>query len=1753
MPLNPVRFGTDVINQFGRYLKTTFPLADPDLRAQMEAALRHQVGEEPLLYRGPYVTLNRAFELGPPLRDLIRELDLHPALASTFPFESLHKHQELALRSISGGQHTILSTGTGSGKTEAFLLPIINHCLRLRDGNQPDGVTAILVYPMNALVNDQLDRLRRTLAGTRITFGRYTGETPERAGDDTYHLAQPRAYTPAELKAAQDGDPLPHPWEECVDRASIRERRPRILLTNYAQLEYLLLQHRDLELFQGAPLRFLVFDEVHTYTGELGSEVACLIRRLRNVARKSPRDVVCIGTSATVTDDPEAEGAIDGEAATRTFAYRLFGVPKNDIAFITESYREPNHPQGIYTPLPPDNPQELLETILEACAEIYRQDAIDDIPAELLALAEQLCGRPAPHSGTRQERLHDLLAASHIVRRLELLLTHPKLLDDILPSFRQLDGRHSATDDALAAELLAYLTLGAIAEQDGEPLLRPKIHYFVQGFQGLYISFEVGQLDIHFDRGQGISEDGNLLFPLYLCRSCGQHYTQVFAGHLQAAQFHGNNIGYQVVEIPEGFEEPDEGQSLLMFTDALHTQEDDEELPNTMYVCRTCGTLHTDAVSHCANPACATNAPPVPVIVWENEPSRCPACGAQNWGTSRHITRAKSAEVADITILSRSMLAAMPEPTMRKLLIFADNRQDAAFQAGWMEERSRRFRMRHLLYRFLSQDPERVWSFDSLVERLLEEAEAEQIIKSGSWDNEGGRTRIRWFLLEEFASPSQQRSSLEQLGLATVLYKDLNVDIDPEFFAEWANLFGCTPEGVVKIARLLLDHYRQRGVFSEPLLARYWSPQDPEVRKGLVATADYYRPLALVRVGQRHGNTKAWLASNGRSAAQVLVKNTTNRGKSNTDTFLTTLWNWFIEHEYLQAVELVQRRYGKIQPIPIDEDTYQVNVGKVGIKEVEIRWVCNTCRRAFSIESPNGKCPGYNCNGQLSLEPRDSEHYDVVQYTRQRFVPVKTYEHSAQVPKAVREYVEREFKKANGEFNTIVATPTLEMGVDIGKLEMVLMRNIPPNPANYAQRAGRAGRRHRIAVVFSYARGSQHDRYFFDQPTEMISGRIRVPAFSMRNEPLIRKHVHSATLTALRQLARDGENSALSHAFPRYIRNYFGEITTVAGGEQRFKYFRESPQFPDLAKLIVRYHDKVMNELDTAFLESWPVEDQDALDHVVLEGFLKDMPRQLEKRVRLLFIEIQRYRQAIQRFNLLVSEGYSLSPEEGVQQSRFERALRTYRQENLQNWALGYLSNDGFLPGYALSRESVLAQSIDPLLEISRPASVALRELTPGNFVYANKRVFQVKTLNFYKLHAQDENWSADYLRRELRFDPVHGRVFDPEYEHTEGGDGSHERFPSYQLTDVEMVQQKDIDDRRENRYRFAYDIYGMVLEAHHGGRAGKIGNKEYQLLRQSTVRLVNLGPSNRGPASPGRGFPVCTQCGETRSPRASEREIEVFREAHQKHCRVPDILWTAIHVEIPSDVLVIGPYAENTDAINVFESLRIGAGMVLDMGEGEVDGFPYSDADGRWWAILYDPLPGGSGFLPEILTYWEQITFQAQEVLSACTCEKACYRCMKHFRNQQYHKLYDRIRAIELLQEINVKSRTEHEIPATTQSSSIAQLEAETESIAEEIFLSRLAERNFVLPDQAQYRINLGGNEFTIADYAYVEAKVLIFIDGLSEALHGDPKQSKEDRLKRVKAKMNGYRVVELAAQALYDETMFSSTLEELALYLEI
>lgn len=340
-----------LIEQYRSFIKSSYRLADPRLREQFE----EHVNRAEVLVKGPYVTLARDFAEGHRLDQVLASGCGHANLARfNWPFGSsmLYAHQEDALRAAEAGRNVIVKTGTGSGKTESFLLPVLSGVLRLNEQGI-HGTKAILLYPMNALANDQLVRLRNLLreSSTGVTFALYTGDS--------------------ETVTSVLGDPLA--GHELVRRDEIRRKLPDILLTNYKQLEFLLVRKADRPFFTQA-LRYVVLDELHSYRGALATEIACLLRRLKARCGLKPGDLRAIGTSATVSQDA------GGDAALARFATGLFDEPFEQQDIIGERYRDTSIPSDLYDPPLVDLSDKTMQDISHT----------DD--ASLIGLAESLCG-----------------------------------------------------------------------------------------------------------------------------------------------------------------------------------------------------------------------------------------------------------------------------------------------------------------------------------------------------------------------------------------------------------------------------------------------------------------------------------------------------------------------------------------------------------------------------------------------------------------------------------------------------------------------------------------------------------------------------------------------------------------------------------------------------------------------------------------------------------------------------------------------------------------------------------------------------------------------------------------------------------------------------------------------------------------------------------------------------------------------------------------------------------------------------------------------------------------------------------------------------------------------------------------------------------------------------------------------------------------------------------------------------------------
>jgi len=702
MALNPITFTEKVVGDFLRYQLTTYAFSDPRLYEQMRRLLSLQETRQTPLLKGPYVSLSRSFAEGATIEKLVSDGVLHPFMKNLVPqnMQNLYGHQEQAIRSIVSGRTTLVSTGTGSGKTECFLYPIISKCLALRDEGVPSGIVAVLVYPMNALAEDQLLRLRGLLAGTGITFGMYIGKTPELTSEVTgYTLAQgsSRADYLAKLEEVQANkeDRAVHPPEERTSREQMRTpgEQPRILLTNVKQLELLLTRHQDVELFNGTRLEFLVFDEAHTFRGVNGAETACLVRRLRAFCEKSPGDTVCIATSATIADP------VRGPEAGRDFAARFFGVDPGSVELVGEIYQPDlwaDH--RTMTPEPAD-PRAALQEVLEAVG-------AEEPLGEAVSRAVEAMSGTGLDTGDWKRELYLRLASLEVVYQIASLLERPRLLAELSKELEESVGRPVSEE-----EILAWLALGAASREDDRPLLRPVIHAFVRGVGGAVVSCPPGQDGprLWLSADAAVRDKDELYrLPVMTCNTCGQHYFEHWVKDFhftKDAPGGGEAVDNRYVWPPL---EKARGGSRVVLLDRIYSEDEEEGEPEDpartapLFMCRVCGALHPQSRGRCDH--CGREGEMVRLLAVSQKAdkpgmlTRCLACGrigGIRLGRYREPARpVKAVTVSDVHVLSQNMIH---NSERRRLLVFTDNRQEAAFQAGWMRDHARRFRFRAMM------------------------------------------------------------------------------------------------------------------------------------------------------------------------------------------------------------------------------------------------------------------------------------------------------------------------------------------------------------------------------------------------------------------------------------------------------------------------------------------------------------------------------------------------------------------------------------------------------------------------------------------------------------------------------------------------------------------------------------------------------------------------------------------------------------------------------------------------------------------------------------------------------------------------------------------------------------------------------------------------------------------------------------------------------------------------------------------------
>ncbi|MEB8339440.1 DEAD/DEAH box helicase [Streptomyces endophyticus] len=1561
--MRPTLAAAQIRGSLTQYLTTTYALTDSTTRAALERFLGHP---ETGIFRGPYLRIRTPFHKADDSWQ--RHLEWQPSFP---PYQHQAKAWERLSTLHGPARPTLVTTGTGSGKTESFLIPVLDHCRREKARGR-SGVKAVLLYPMNALATDQAGRIGQYLAQSelaQLTAGLYIGDRP----DTDFRRVMTR-------------------------REEMRVSPPDILVTNYKMLDLLLQRGEDQPLWQGADIAYVVLDEFHTYDGAQGTDVAMLLRRLASATGQSrpgqPLGTICpVATSATLGEGSGQDRGILDVAA------QVFGTPFPADAVIGEERMSAGQFTGeVDYELPePPSPKEVVDCSGGPDAEA-RPDLLD-----LDGLAERLLGR----RGLDAFRIGRLLKRHDFTHGVLSLLDGEPLseweLRDRMSRFGYAWGRAARENPRLVLQALSRFValLSAAYDPDSDekrprPLLHIEAHLWVRPvtrvLRGVGPSPEFRWYEddrtaarraaLAAPPAGGGGEDegssgnwpsGNALraepepgsdtamrpaaahLPAVYCRNCGRSGWAALSPEADPQQLvmaqdkvwragvgrDKRRIRYFIAATAAERDDalnaltgakPSSGGvdplSVVVLDGAqgtyrLPTSEDRDELQDGWFTLAI-----TDKKS--ADKAAVDD--------------RCPACNTDNGIRFLGTALAALASATVTQLFTGGDIALVPEE--RKTLLFNDSTQDAAHRAGYVANASYKFSLRSLLAHNLDESgaPSPLNDLIGNVLDSVDDPEALAAVVPPDLHDEPGVDRLlsgrgtgdarTWKLIGErlafatvmeFGLRSRQGRTLELTRTAaaevdiedpdriTALARDLHLSLPGQLVTGAGGL--PTPERYLAFVRGLLERVRTRGGvrhrWLEPWMRdagvtrfKIWGGRPdgmPAFPDGMAAprflldspkersTFDQ----ATGRLGWYQDWTRRCLGLDAAGASEYLRR------------LLPAL-----AEEGVLAVRTAQDRttrvYG-LQPGHISVrllDDSAVNKAFVSCGDCGWEQVVLPERRTRWYGHP---CPRYRCKGMLrpsadvvgvtdsfgGSQERDyrGDYYRRLYVTGGTF-RVVTAEHTGMLTRPQRERVERTFREGTHytDPNVLSCTPTLELGIDIGDLSAVLLGSLPSGPANYVQRAGRAGRKTGNALVVAFGGRRARDLYYLDEPREMIAGDIVPPGCYLSAVEILRRQytAHLLDLAARGALTTaDGERL---QAVPRLVSALFG----TTGWCQ------------DLAD-AAQTHGATLVEEFLALFPTDGAEEADVSEHAAseLRAYATDgIVRALQEAEEEWTARREELRRRIAAIDTAVDGLVRSDPEQDKEHRQLlaeRRSTGNLLRDLSQTSAHGALVDLGLLPNYSLADtttqlEATLYWTEEPAdgteapegakktyrsesRDYERSRKLALTELAPGNSFYVNGYKHVVRALDIGS--PDRRSWSV------WRLCPACGYV---RTENAKIDTSACPRCGGREIADAGCVQyvleprrviardkrddarvrdDKDERDRRRFSLLTSVDIDPDHLASGSWRHDTAIFGVDF--TRRATIRTLNLGIDRQDGSStvPVAGddvrlnpFLVCTSCG---------------------------------------------------------------------------------------------------------------------------------------------------------------------------------------------------------------------------------------------------------------------------------------------------
>lgn len=1091
--LNPIERSKYINKRYKEYLSSSFRFGNRMMQQLFEIQLK-----EEKLFKGPYIDLNLPFQRGKCLDELMAEGTVCHSFAKLADINfsrPLYSHQEEAIRKISAGRSAIVTTGTGSGKTESFLYPILNDLLSdVEYGNHEVGIRAIFLYPMNALVNDQIDRIRKILRQCPdITYGFFTGDTKE---------SVPQNYRE---KYGEEND-LVIPDNELVSRKEIRENPPHLLFTNYSMLEYLLIRPNDYAIFTPSRLKnwkYVVLDEAHSYYGALGIELSLLMRRLTGLAPVKPRFIL---TSATLGKQGESEEEIV------EFARNLTSVTF-DVQDIIFSKRIPLRADMIQYRVEGKDYLSLKENIkdldsVENICRKYKKIKANDIQGCIFEL---------------------LISDNNVYEVYSILKEESKSFQTILSSLVSFISE---------LELIALIDLINLAEKDGIGLFDLKYHSFVRPISGAY--FTAGE-EPKISLTKTNTIEGLKAFEVGNCRFCNSPYIIGRIIHSGVDQL-DYLVQNKEVDIYENYGNNEFVKlDYFLMQNAINEEEVDKSVLEEYTVCGKCGCIHATANLNSQKCDCGasfkfqvykvTQLKDDSEEIAYNNIHQCPCCGRKGRaGVVKSLNLGKDEGTALIAqILFEAIeegqeiakktgkLSLKKKPQnknyevnekVKQFLAFSDSRQQASFAATFFDSNHVRMLQKRLIWKVIEEQDYRELKVDELVAYLAETIKLKELFlrDPSNPDRMISAFKSAWIALLVDLLRIDGDYDAEGLGLYffELDLSDIMNRLDDQDVEEALGKYNINKSELAILMQIVF------GVFKvTPAINYVKATLTPDEKKEYL---EYRRfdNYVMYSCSKTIPGIRSLLPIKGQDNRAIrYIMKACGCSNSEAKDILDMLFNNLAVglSEIPEAEKLLIKHDKK--------EAYQVDASRYIVKNYKKSkyYQCSKCGHLTPYNIHN-VCTQDKCDGVLREVDPDQvlvSNYYRNQYKTKKIENIVIKEHTAQLDRKHAKRYQLDFK--NKKINILSCSTTFEMGIDIGDLETVFMRNVPPTPANYVQRAGRAGRRKdSAAYILTYCGTGSHDYTYFTEPEKMISGVIRPPYFNVLNKKIIVRHLMATCL-----------------------------------------------------------------------------------------------------------------------------------------------------------------------------------------------------------------------------------------------------------------------------------------------------------------------------------------------------------------------------------------------------------------------------------------------------------------------------------------------------------------------------------------------------------------------------------------------------------------------------------------------------------------